>query len=179
MRNRRAWGYVVDISQHTSENTPTPYLFTSVVRMAYLLDGETDFSFARERVPTYAPNCLTSEDVPIQECSPLFGILLPTFGSCTDATFATWEKGSRADWRNEGLRPAVFTSDVDLDPWSRAPLPSLCASCFFTKKTSPRIAGLRVKHPILEVRQLNAELSKNFREPATLSLYPTIQSNYY
>ena len=89
MRNRRTRDYIADISHDISANTPTPYLFTAVVRLAYLREGETEFSFAWAMVPTYASNCLTSADVPIQEGAPIVGILLPTFGSYTDAAFST------------------------------------------------------------------------------------------
>ena len=78
--------------------------------------------------------------------------------------------GALALWRSEGISPAVFTSDVDLDPWSRAPLPSLGASGFFTKKSPHRITGIRTKHPTLEVHQYNEKTAENCRESATLSL---------
>ena len=90
MRNRRTRDYIADISHDISANTPTPYLFTAVARLVYIREGETEFSFVRASAPTYAPNFLTSVDVPIQEGEPTFGILLPTFGPYTDATFATW-----------------------------------------------------------------------------------------
>ena len=170
MRNRRSWGYIADISTNTSENAHTPYLFTAVARMVYIRDGETEFSFAWARVPTYSSNVLTSADVPLPEGTPTFGITLPTFGGYLGATFSTREVGALPQWRPEGLGPAVFTSDVDLDPWSWAPLPALGASGFFTKKTSPRITGLRLKPPILEVRQYSDKATRNFRESATLSL---------
>ena len=164
-------GYVADISQNTSASTSTPYLFAAICRMVYLRGGETEFSFARERVPTYAPNFLTSADTTVQEGTPIFGILWPTFGGYTRATCATWEKGTIAGWRSEGLCPSVFTSDVGMGPWSRAPLPSIGASGFFTKKTSPRITGLRIKPPTLEVREYNDKMSKNFRDSATPSVF--------
>ena len=113
---------------------------------------------------------LTSGDVPLREGTPIFGILLPTFGGYLRATFSTWEVGTLSQWSSEGLGPAVFTSDVDLDPWSWAPLPALGAHGFFTKKTSPRITGLRVKHPILAVRQYGEKVPGDFRESTTLSL---------
>ena len=178
MRNRRAWGYVVDISQHTSENTPTPYLFTVVARLAYLRGGETDFSSARARVPTYAPNFLTSEDAPIQERTPSFDIRLPTFGSYTDAAFATWETGSLAGWRNEGLRPAVFTSDVCLDPWSWAPLPSLGDSAFFTKKLLRVSPACALNLRSWKFSSLTTSFRKTLANPIRSPL-PLIQSNYY
>ena len=130
-------GYIAYLSTNTSANTPTPHLFAEVARLLYLREGESEFSFARARVPTYSPNCLTSADVPIQEGTPIFGILLPTFGTYAGATFATWEAGALASWMSEGVGPAVFISDVDLDPRSWATLPSLGASGFFTKKTTP------------------------------------------
>ena len=140
------------------------------MRLVYLRDGETEFIFVRDRVPTYAPDCVTSADLPIREGTPIFGIILPIFGSYTDATFATWGKGTLAGWGNEGLCHAVFTSDVDIDHWSRAPLPAIGASGFFTKKTSPRITGMRVKPHALEVRQYNEKFAKISRESATLAL---------
>ena len=127
-RNRRSRGYVADISMCSSGNTSTPYLFTAVERLVYIRGGEAEFIFVWERAPTYASNCLASADVPIQEGTPIAGIPLPTFGSYTDAAFATWERGSLSEWGNEGLGPSVSTSDVDTDPWSWAPLPSLGAS---------------------------------------------------
>ena len=90
---------------------------------------------------------------------------MPTFGCFANAALATWEVGALSMWRSEGLGPPIFTSDVDLDPWSRAPLPSLGASGIFTKKQTQQIAGVRIKPPILEVREFIAKTSKNFREP--------------
>ena len=156
--------------KNTSENTPTPYLFTAVARLVYIRAGEAEFSFVGERVPTYSPNVLTSIDVPHQEGDPIFGILLPTFGGYSDATFSTWEMGAISQGGLRGLRPAVFTSDVDLDPRPWAPLPALGASGFFAKKTSPRITGLRMKPPIPDVHQYNEKVPGNFRESTTLSL---------
>ena len=72
-----------------------------------------------------------------------------------------------------GLR-GVFTSDVDFDPSPWAPLPSLGDAGFFTKKSSPRITGLRTKPPILEVRQYNEKAPINFCDSATLSLWLSI-----
>ena len=134
MRNRRAWGFVVDISANSSANTPTPYLLTAAVRVRYIREGGAEFSFAWVRVPTYKPNCLTSVAAPIREGTPIFGISLPTFGDFAIATFDTWEVGTLSHWRTEGIGQESFTSDVDLDPWSWATLPSLGASGFYTKR---------------------------------------------
>ena len=134
MRNRRTWGQSADIAQNTSANTTTPNLFTAIVRAMYIREGETEFSFAWAMVPTCASNCLTSADVPVQKGTPTYGMLLPTFGPYTDAIFATWEVGALAGWGNEGICPAVFTSDVDLASWPWEPLPSLGASGFPAKK---------------------------------------------
>ena len=136
----------------------------------YIREGATEFSIAWASVPTHAPNCQTSADAPVQGGTPIYGILLPTCGSYTDAIFATWEVGTLAGWRNDGLGPAVFTSDVGLVPWSWGPLPSLGASGFFAKKTAPRITGTRTKPPLLDAHEYNVKMSKNCREPTPLSL---------
>ena len=179
MRNRRAWGFIVDISENSSANTPTPYLLTAAVRLRYLRDGETESSFVWVRVPTYTPNCLTSVDAPIYEGTPIFGILLPTFGDSPNAACATWEVGTLAQWRSEGTGPASFTSDIDPDPWSRAPLPSPAASGFFAKKTPPRIAGMRIKPPRREARGYTARMSENVCEPGPTSLSLSLSRRGY
>ena len=108
--------------------------------------------------------------MPIHEGSPIFSILLPTFGNYTDATFATWEAVALSAWMSEGAGPAVLTSDVDLDPWPCAPLPTLGASGFFKKKTTHRITAIRTKHPLLEAIEYNETMSKNIRESTLMSL---------
>ena len=129
------------------------------------------FSFAWVRVPTYtSTNCLTSVDFLIQEGSPICGIPLPTFGDYADATFSNLEVGAPIHRENEGVWHAVFTPDVDLDPWSRAPFPSIGASGLSPKKRAPpRITGLRAKPPTLEAQEYNGRTSENFRGPAALS----------
>ena len=166
MRNRRTWGCIAGISKNTSGNAKTPYRLTVVARISHLRDNEKEFSFSWAMVPTFTSNCLCTSDVTIQEGTPVFGVLMPTFGGFANATFATWEVGTLSMWRAEGLGPPIFTSDVDLDPRSWAPLPSLGASGFFTKKQTHRFAGARIKPPILEVHEYIAKTSKNFRGPA-------------
>ena len=72
MRNRRTWGYIADISKNTSANMTTPYQLTVAARVAYLRDGEKEFSFAWARAPTFTPNCLCASDVALQEGTPVF-----------------------------------------------------------------------------------------------------------
>ena len=170
MRNRRTRGHIADISKNTSTNAPTPNLFTAIVRAMNIRGGETECSFVWARVPTYASNCLTSVDFPVQGGTPIYGIILPAFGSYTDAIFATCEAGKLAGWGNEGLGPAVFTSDADLAPWSWAPLPSLGAPGFSSKKTAPGITGVRIQHPLLDAHEYKVKMAQNFRERDPLSL---------
>ena len=165
MRNRRAWGFIVDISENSSANATTPYLLTAVVRVLYLREGETEFSFAWVRVPTYTPNCIASDDVHIRDGNPIFGILIPTIGDFPNATFATWEVGALPQRLADGIGPSLFTSDGDLDQWSWAPLPSLGASGFFAKKNPPLTTCLRIKPPLLEVREYNSRFPGNVCEP--------------
>ena len=137
MRSRRARGYVVDIPENSSANTPTPYLLKALVRTAYLRGSETAFSSAWVRAPAYTSHRPTSGDAPIQEGTPILGILLPTSGDCLNAPIATRGVGSLLYRRNEGIGHQVPTSDVDRDPRPRAPLPSLGAAGF-TPRRLPR-----------------------------------------
>ena len=179
MRNRRTWGYIADISKNNSDNTTTPYQLTVVARVVYLREGEREFSYVWARVPTFTSNCLTTSDVTLQEGTPVFGILMPTFGNFVNATFATWEVGTLSMWRAEGLGPPLQTSEIDLDPWSWAPLPSLGASGFYTKKQAPRITGVRIKPPMIDVHEWVAKTSKNFREPTPYFSLPSSSLNLH
>ena len=173
MRNRRAWGYIAEISTGASANIHTTYLPAAFVRLVYLRFGETEFSCDCAMANTYTPKCLTSVDVPIHEGSPIFGFSSPTSGNYTDANFATRKVAGHAAWMSGGLGPAVCTSDVDIDSWSWAPFPTLGASGFLTKKTidpPARITGLRIGHPLLDVREYNGRTSGNFRESNLLPL---------
>ena len=177
MRNRRTWGYIADISQNTSAITSTPYLFAAICRMVYLREGETEFIFARARVATYAANCLTSVDTQVRKGNPIFGIPPPTLGSYTGATFSTWEKGALAGWRNEGLRPAIFTSDGDLGPWSRAPRLRSAPRVSPRRKPAPelRAYGSNLRH--LWCASILRRCPKTFANPLTFGLPPYLARN--
>ena len=82
-------------------------------------------------------------------------------------------------WGSEGLRPHVFACDVDLDPWSWAPLPSLGAAIFYAKQTVPRITGLRTKPPMPEVHEHNARMSENIRAPICNLLFLLNFARYF
>ena len=115
IRNRCARDFIVDISENSSANTHTPYLLAAVVRAIYLRVGVSEFSFYMVRVPKYTPNSIASADAPMRDVTPIFGILLPSFGDFPNAICATWEVGSLAQRRPGCLGPTVFTSDADLD----------------------------------------------------------------
>ena len=80
IRNRIARRFISDISANSSAVAPTPYLLTAVDRLVCLSGYATEIAIYWVIVPTYAPNFVTPADFPNQEESPVFGILLPTFG---------------------------------------------------------------------------------------------------
>lgn len=60
---------------------------------------------------------------------------------------------------------------MGLAPRSRAPFPSIGHSGFYTEKTPPRIAGLRIKRPMVDVREFDSRMFKNFHGGKPSSLY--------
>ena len=96
--------------------------------------------------------------------------LVANFRKLHRRNFRHMGTGALSAWMSVGIGPAVFTSDVDIDPRSWAPLHTLGASGSTKQKTTARITGRRIKHPPLEVREYNVRTSMNFRESDLLSL---------
>lgn len=137
MRSRLAWGYISDISGTKSENARTPRLLTDVAHIAYLREGEKEFSFLWARVLTSTSNCLTPTGASVMEGTPSAGALMATFGDYADASLQKWKPSSISAWRREGMWPPVVSSDHDPDPWPWAPLPTIGDALYYAKKKNP------------------------------------------
>ena len=152
MRNRRTFGYVVDIQEGKSDNTSTPFNFTVVTRLLFPSDdGSSGVVWAR--VQAFSSNFVTLEGEAILEGTIVEGILTATYGTHLTATFGSLIKSSVSEWRLNGAGPPFCAEDTDLDPWSWSPLPTLGGSGFATRKENLRITGVRIAPPDVEVFQ--------------------------
>ena len=125
MRNRRTFGFVVDIQDGKCDNTDSPFNFTVVVRLLFTSDKDGHEGFTWARIQAFSPNILTTSGEPIMEGTILEGILVATFGEKLTATFGTFAKSSVQEWRQEGAGPPYVAEDRDLDPWTWSPIPVL------------------------------------------------------
>ena len=152
MRNRRTFGYVVDIQEGKCDNTSTPFNFTVVTRLLFTSeDGSPGYAWAR--VQAFSSNFVTINGEEILEGTIAEGILTATYGSHLTATFGSLIKSSISEWRLNGAGPPFCAEDNDLDPWSWSPLPILGGSGFAVKKENLRITGVRIAPPTTEVHQ--------------------------
>ena len=125
MRNRRTFGFVVDIQDGKCDNTDSPFNFTVVVRLLFTSDKDGHEGFMWARIQAFSSNILTTSGEPIMEGTILEGILVATFGEKLTATFGTFTKSSVQEWRQEGAGPPYVAEDRDLDPWTWSPIPVL------------------------------------------------------
>ena len=120
MRNRRTFGYVVDIQDGKCDNTSTPFNFTVATRLLFTSDdGSSGLVWAR--VQAFSSNFVTVSGESILEGTIDEGILKATYGSHLAATFGSLVKSSISEWRLDGDGPPFRAEDDDLGPWSWPP----------------------------------------------------------
>ena len=152
MRNRRTFGYVVDILEGGFDNTDTPSNFTAVARLLFTsADGSPGCAWAR--VQALSSNFATISGEAIIDGEVADGILVETYGAHLTATFGSLRKSSLFGRRQNGAGPPRAAEGLDLDPWSRPPLPELGGSWFDSEKELLRITGVPVLPPPVVVYQ--------------------------
>ena len=114
MRNRRTFGFVVDIQDGKCDNTDSPFNFTVIVRILFTSETEPTEGYIWARITAFSSNLLTTSGEPIMEGAILEGVLVATFGTLMTATFGSFITSSVDKWRRNGAGPSFVAEDDDL-----------------------------------------------------------------